>query len=126
MVARMRNRPGKARLGCLFSLFIVVAGVWVGINVVEVYWRYYRLQSYVKEQAGFAPVVEDQVIRRRLVAFSDTLGVPLGSRDWQIRRGGNPPQIVISAQYQDTIVIELLGVRKVFPVAFRPGSRAGL
>jgi len=126
MVRRFGNQPGKVGLGCLFSIFLLVAGIWVGINVFEVYWRYYRLQDFVKEQAGFATLVDDGVIRRRLVAKADSLGVPLTSRDWDIRRGTNPPQIVIQAQYMDTVVIELLGFRKVWARQFSPGVRSGL
>jgi hypothetical protein len=126
MVERFGNRPGKIGLGCLFSLFLLVASVYVGINVLEVYWRSYQLQNYVDEQAGFAPVVDDQVIIRRLVAKSDTLGIALGPRDWNVRRGGNPPQIVISAEYRDSVVIEVLGLRKVFYHDFKPSARASL
>ncbi len=126
MVRRFGNRPGKIGLGCLFTLFLVVAGIWVGINVFEVYWRSYQLQDYVDEQAGFAPLVSDAVILRRLVAKSDTLGIALGQRDWNVRRGGNPPQVIISAEYRDSVVIEVLGLRKVFYIDFKPNARAAL
>ena len=126
MVTRFGNRPGKVGLGCLFSIFLLVAGVWVGINVLEVYWRYYRLQDFVKEQAGFATLVDDGVIRRRLVAKCDSLAIPLTGRDWDIRRGTNPPHIVIAAQYTDTIVIEVAGFRKAWAKPFSPGVRMGL
>ena len=126
MVRRFGNRPGKVGLGCLFTLFLLVAGVYVGFNVLEVYWRSYQLQDYVDEQARFAPVLNDPVIVRRLVAKCDTLGIALGERDWNVRRGGNPPQIVISAQYRDSVVIEVLGLRKVFYHDFKPSARATL
>lgn len=126
MVRRFGNRPGKVGLGCLFTLFLIVAGVYVGINVFEVYWRSYQMQDYVDEQAGFAPIVGDDVILRRLVAKADTLGIALGPRDWNVRRGGNPPQIVISGQYRDSVVIEVLSLRKVFYHDFKPSARASL
>ncbi len=126
MVTHARNRSGKTHIGCLFSLFIVAVGIYVGVNIAEVYWRYYRLEDYVKEQVDFASLVGDDVILRRLVAYSDNLGVPLGQRDWTVRRTWTPRQITISAQYQDTIRIEVLGLRKVFAVEFKPYARGSL
>jgi len=126
MVARLGNKPGKMRLGCLLSIFVLVAGIYVGIDVLEVYWRYYRLQDYVKEQAGFAPIISNDVIRRRLVAYSDTLGVPVAARAWDIRRSASPREITVSAQYQDSVVVKVLGLRKVWYVDFRPNARAHL
>ena len=126
MVKRFGNRSGKVGLGCLFSLFLVVAAVYVGINFVEVYWRSYQMQDYVDEQARFAPTLTDDVILRRLVFKADTLGIALGQRDWTVRRGGNPPQIVIAAQYRDSVVLEVAGLRKVFYHDFKPNARAPL
>jgi hypothetical protein len=126
MVTRIGNPPGKVGLGCLFSLFLLVAGVYVGFNFFEVYWRAFQLQRYVDEQASFAPVVTDAVIVRRLVAKADTLDVALGQRDWDVRRGGNPPEIVIEAQYRDSVVIEVLGLRKVFYLEFKPSARGAI
>lgn len=126
MVGPMRNHPGKTHLGCLFSLFVLVAGVYVGINFIEVYWRFYKLQNVVKEQVTYATIVDDAVILRRLMSASDSLGLPLGRREWQVRRTGNPRQIVVSAQYQDSVVIEVLGLRKVFRIDFTPNASAPL
>jgi len=126
MVAHARNRSGKTHLGCLFSLFILEAGIYVGIHVAEVYWRAYRLQTFVKDQVTFAPELTDDVIRNRLIAYSDTLRVPLGRRDWTVRRTWSPKEITISAQYRDTIRIEFLGLRKFFVVEFKPYGRGPL
>jgi hypothetical protein len=126
MVANARNRSGKTHLGCLFSLFILAVAVSVGIDVADVYWRYYRLQTFVKDQVTFAPELTDDVIRDRLIAYSDTLGVPLGRRDWTVRRTWSPKEFTISAQYRDTIRIEFLGLRRVFVVEFKPNGRGAL
>jgi hypothetical protein len=126
MVAHARNRSGKTHVGCLFALLIVAAGIYVGIHVAEVYFRAYRLQDLVKDQVTFASLLTDDVIRRRLIAYSDTLGVPLGARDWIVRRTWSPKEITISAQYRDTIRIEFLGLRRVFVVEFKPYGRGPL
>lgn len=126
MVTHLRSHPGKARLGCLFTILVLGAAAFVGKNVGEVYWRYYRLRDYANEQVDFAPVLTDDVIRRRLVGRSDSLGLNLAPRDWKIRRSGSPREITIEAQYEDSIVIEALGMRKVWKVQLRPYAHAPL
>lgn len=126
MVGRIGNQPGKTHLGCLFSLFLVVALVWVGIDAGEVYLRYYRLKDFVQSQAEVAPALTDSVIRQRLVSYSDTLGPSIGPRRWDIRRSESPRQITIHAQYEDSVVIQVLTLRKVFPVHFDLAGKAAL
>ena len=126
MVTHLRSRPGKSHLGCLFTILVLGAAAFVGKNVGEVYWRYYRIRDYVTEQADFAPALSDDVIRRRLVEFGDSLGLDLGPRDWKVRRTSSPREITIEAQYQDSIVIEVLGMRKVWKKKFQPSARAPL
>lgn len=126
MVRARRGEAGKARLGCLFSLFILVSGFYYGIRFFEVYLRYYRIQDEVKTQANFAPSLGDDVIRRRLVTWSDSLNLPLGPRDWEIRRSRQPAEIQIRAEYDDSVVIELAGFTKVFRFHFAPHARVGL
>lgn len=126
MVAFARNRSGKTHFGCLFLILLAAVGIYVGVQVAEVYFRYYRLQDYVKEQVAFASLVTDDVILRRLVAYSDSLGVPLGQRDWTVRRTWSPKEITISARYQDSVRINIVGLRKAFVVEFKPYRRGSL
>jgi hypothetical protein len=126
MVVRIGNEPGKTHLGCLFSLFLVVCAIWIGIDAGEVYLRYYRLQDFVKSQAEFAPALTDDVIRRRLVSYSDTLGPSIGPKRWEIHRSTSPREITIRAQYDDSVVIQVLSLRKVFKVHFNVAGKADL
>lgn len=122
MVKQRLGEAGKARIGCLFSLFIVAVCVYIGFGIFQVRWRYYQIQDEVKTQAGFASAIDNETIRRRLVARSDSLGLPLGPRAWTIRRTFNPRQITIQAEYQDSVVIEFAVIRKVLRFTFRPGT----
>lgn len=126
MVAGIGNQPGKTHLGCLFSLFLVACAIWIGIDAGEVYLRYYRLQDFVKGQADVAPVLTDDMIRQNLVAYSDTLGPSIGPNRWDIRRTTSPRQITIKAQYDDSVVIQVLSLRKVFKVHFDLAGKADL
>ncbi|HWO89382.1 MAG TPA: hypothetical protein VNL98_09570 [Gemmatimonadales bacterium] len=122
MVNSRSREAGKLRLGCLFSLFLVASAIYVGFGVFQVRLRYYQIQDEVKTQAGFASVIDNETIRRRLVARSDSLGLPLGPRQWTIRRTFNPRQITIQAEYEDSVVIEFAVIRKVLRFTFRPGT----
>jgi hypothetical protein len=126
MVAPPRSEAGKGKLGCLFALAVLVGAVYVGKDVGAVYWRSYQMQDEVKSQAGFAPALTDQVILERLVAMADTLGVPLGPRDWHIKRTYSPKEITIRGEYDDSVVFSLLRWRKVLRFHFTPSARADL
>ena len=46
-------RRGASSLGCLFTLLIVTAAVYFGVNVAEVYWRFYEYQDDMRSFARF-------------------------------------------------------------------------
>jgi hypothetical protein len=117
-----RGEAGKIKLGCLFTLVCVVAIVYYGIDFLHVRFRYYQILDTVKTQATFASALDDITIRRRIVAKSDSLGLALGDKDWTVRRTYSPRQIYISATYQDSVVLEFPGIRKVFYFTFTPSA----
>ena len=41
----MTQRRGASSIGCLFSLLVLAAVVYFGVNVGEVYWRYYQYRD---------------------------------------------------------------------------------
>jgi hypothetical protein len=125
MHRRGDRESGKIRLGCLFSLLIVVAALYFGFQFLEVRFRFYRMQDTVNEQASFAPVLDDATIRARLAARADSLGIPLGApRAWEVRRvrEGTTRMIVIRGEYRDSVVLDLPGVRKVWRFTFTPSA----
>lgn len=126
MVTQHRSdETGKLRLGCLLVVVILVVALYFGIQFFQVRFRYYQMQDYVKEQATFAPVLDDNTIRTRLAARADTLGIPLNTpRSWDVRRMRDPSGrfIVIRGHYEDSVVIDLPGIRKVFKFKFDPSS----
>jgi hypothetical protein len=125
MFRRIAGEAGKLRLGCLFSLLVFVAGLYFGIEFFRVRFRFYRIQDEVRNQANFASAIDDVSIRTRLVAKADSLGLPLGPRRWTIRRTRDPARnqrmITITAQYEDSVVVEIPGFRKVWKFTFTPG-----
>ncbi len=106
MVAGRRNRRGGSSLGCLVSLVIFAAALYYGVNIGEVYLRYYRLQDAMRFQASIAPSVrDDRVIQRRLEATADSI---LGQRiPIRVERGVNPARIIIRTEYQERVDLPL-------------------
>ncbi len=126
-MVKLPNRDreaGKVKMGCLLTTVLFVAAVYYGIDYVGVRLKAYRMQDEVNEQASFASVIDDVTIRNRLVEQADRLGIPLGTRQWEIRRMRTPEgrRIIISGTYEDSVVIDLPGVRKVFRFTFTPGA----
>jgi hypothetical protein len=118
---------GKMRLGCVFMILVTVVGFYFGIQYGEVRWRWYQIQDTVNEQASFAPALDDATMRSRLMVESDRLGLPYGQRDWTITRRRDPRTtvrtITIAAPpYEDSVVLQLPGLRKVWKFTFQPGT----
>ncbi len=123
--SRFGNEHGKVKIGCLVSALVFIAGAYFGIAFFRVRFRFYQIQDYVTEQANFASAIDDNTIRQRLVERADQLDLPLGPRAWTIRRSRDRSQnrrfITISAQYVDSVVVKVGGLRKVWRFTFKPG-----
>ena len=127
MVTAPNAEAGKGRLGCLLFVLVVVVALYWGIAFIQVRYRFYQMQDEVSNDATFAPTLSDQVIRDRLVAKADSLGLPLGPKMWTIRRESSPSKdIMIYSAYDDSVVINLPGWTKVFRFRFEPQARAPL
>lgn len=122
MVARRARagESGKIKLGCLFTLLLIAVAVYFGVDYLRIQMKYAKMSDEVKEKAAFAAVIDDQTIRRQLVASADSLGIPLGPREWVIRRTYDPRYITIQGQYIDSFIINVPGVYKVFHFKFTP------
>jgi hypothetical protein len=90
-------RRGASRLGCLFSLAAVAALLYLGGQLGQIYWRYYRYQDALREQVRFGDQTRDEDILRQLGQVADTLELPADARDVHITRG--PHSIRISGHY---------------------------
>ena len=97
------RRGGRASVGCLFGLLLLTVALYFGVNVGEVYWRYYRYRDAIRQEARFAHMRSDQVIARRLTSVVDALGLPDGASDVAIRRDGRTRRIIIGADYAERV-----------------------
>ena len=103
MVSSPRGTRGGSTLGCLVSLLVFVAVLYYGINVGEVFLRYYQLLDEMKSNARLAPNLPDDVIQRRLQAkVEDVFGNDQHMK-FRITRGGPTRTITIQTQYRDSV-----------------------
>ena len=98
-------RRGASRLGCLLGLLVLVTVVYFGVNIGEVYLRYYRMRDAMQQEARFADVRPDSAIRSRLRATADSLGLPDDAGRVSILRAQN--QITIYSSYAELVELPL-------------------
>ena len=102
-------RRGASSSGCLLTLLILVAALYYGVNIGEVYFRYYRLLDEMQTQTRVASALDDGTIRRRIQAAVDEIGLPdsAGGRQLLIRRTASPREIVIETRYSERVSLPL-------------------
>ena len=121
MVTRL-GRRGAGNTGCLLTLLLFAAALYYGVNIGQVYWRYYQMVAEMESQARLAPSLTDAVIRRRLAVRADELELPIAERRIRVVRSGRPRRIVIDATYRDSVALPLF--RHTF--TFRPRAEEPL
>lgn len=99
------SRRGTGKLGCLFSLLIAVTVVYFGVNIGEVYWRYYEYRDAMQQEARFSSTRSDDDIRRRLRAFADSLGLPPEAGRVTVRRSREGTSI--SSAYVEAVELPM-------------------
>jgi hypothetical protein len=98
MVSRRR---GASTLGCLFTMLIVVALVYFGVNVGAPYFRYYQFRDAMQQEARFAERKTDSQIVTSLRLKADSLSLPAPAHRINVRR--TPSRITIWTDYAETI-----------------------
>jgi len=106
----VRSRSGSSSLGCLFALLLLSAAGYFGVNIGEVYLRYFKYKDAMRQEVRFASHNSDQVILRHLRAQADSLGLPDAAGEVTLQRDGR--HIEIESEYYETIELPLF-VREV-------------
>lgn len=100
-------RQGRSALGCLFTLLLLTAAAYFGVNVTEVYLRYYRFRDAMQQQVHFARMRTDDDIKRQLATFADSLGLPPeAAAGLQVRRGDR--SITVWSEYSERVELPLV------------------
>ena len=104
MVRLFVSRRGASSSGCLLSLLIFVAALYYGVNIGEVYFRYYRLLDEMQTETRIASGLDDGTIRRRIQAAIEEIGLPQeAGSNLVIRRTAFPREIVIETRYGESV-----------------------
>ena len=108
MVSVRRDRRGASTIGCLLSLLVLVAVLYYGVNIGEVYFRYYRILDEMQSQARVAAALDNGTIQRRIASAIQEIGLPDdASGNLQITRSASPRQITIETEYAETVKLPL-------------------
>lgn len=97
----MVTRRGAGKLGCLMFLLLFVAVMYFGVNIGEVYYRYYQYKEAMDQEIRFRSELADATLKRNLAAVADSLGLPGDAGIVTIRRAGG--HITIEAHYDETV-----------------------
>jgi hypothetical protein len=98
---------GASSTGCLFSLLVFVALLYYGVNVGEVFFRYYRLLDEMDSQARIAAGLDNGTITRRIAAAVQEIGLPDSAAHVVVRRTLAPREITITTDYSETVELPL-------------------
>ena len=105
--ARSGRPSGKGKLGCLFSLLIVVALGYLAYKFVPHYMRHYEFKDALNEIAVYRAAgtrsSEKQTIQEEVMAKAKELEIPLKREDIKVREEGE--KVSITVKY--TVPIDL-------------------
>ncbi len=108
MVKRFpHGRRGATSTGCLVSLLFLVGALYYGVNIGELFFRYYRLLDEMQTEAQLAPSLDDGTIRRRIQAAAQDIGLPPEAQQIKIVRRASPREIVIETEYSESVDLPL-------------------
>ena len=103
-----RGVRGASSTGCLISLLIFVAVLYYGVNIGEVFFRYYRLLDEMQSQCRIAAALDDGTLRRRIQAAVQEIGLPDSAGTLVVvSRTASPREISISTRYGETVHLPL-------------------
>jgi hypothetical protein len=102
-----RGRRGATSTGCLVSLLFLVGALYYGVNIGELFFRYYRLLDEMQTEAQLAPSLDDGTIRRRIQAAAQDIGLPPEAQQIRIVRRASPREIVIETEYSESVDLPL-------------------
>ena len=82
----MVRRAGMTRLGCLLWMAIAAALAYYGVNIGQMYLRYYEFEDAFKQQVKFAGHHTDGEIKRQLQEMADSLQLPEEAQTIYLKR----------------------------------------
>ena len=90
------------------SLLLFVGILYYGVNIGELFFRYYRLVDEMQTQGRLAAAIDDGTIYRRVQAAILEIGVPAAAgTNLTVQRTASPRQIRIETHYTESVSLPL-------------------
>jgi hypothetical protein len=102
---RRRGELGEGRGGCIFSLILLLAALFVAYKMIPIKVKAADLRQTIVDEAKSAGSHRDAVIRRQIMAKAQKLDLPLDDNSLKINRTSS--NIRIEADY--TVPVEFPG-----------------
>lgn len=102
-------RRGGSTFGCLFTVALLAAGLYVFLLFARPWFRNAQFEEEMRNVGKFASTTPDSLIRVRLRARADSLGLPRNAKRLTIKRTAPDGIITISSKYEVTVTVPLLG-----------------
>lgn len=99
------SRRGASSTGCLFSLLVAAAVIYVGVKIGGAYWRFYEYQDDMRQIVTYSPRATNESMLAKLRASADSLELPDAAREISIRRTDSA--IGIEAEYDEHIELPM-------------------
>jgi hypothetical protein len=97
----VRTRRGASRVGCLFTVLVLVGACYYGFKIGKVHYNASSYQNVMEASLRVAETFTDKQIKDRILAEADSLGLPDEAKEITLVRTGR--HIEASAEY-DVIV----------------------
>ena len=107
---RRATRAGASNLGCVFTLVVLVAVAYFGVNAGRVYWHFYQFQEDMRQEVRSARQRTNDQMLVRLRASADSLRLPEAARKISIRR--TQTMISIESDYYEMVAFPMV-VREI-------------
>lgn len=101
------SQCGASNVGILLFILTILAGVFVGFQVMPFYYSYYELQGLMQSQADKGSEFKDEEIKRVLKRALKKLDIPAEIEELKINRFAG--RIVIELNYSEVLFVDFGG-----------------
>lgn len=109
------SRRGASKMGCLFSILIVAAICYFGIDFGQAFWTNAEYKDEMKQEIKYHSDQADDQIRAHMKLVADSLGLPEDAGAVTVTRDPSTRSIEIDAQYD--VTVKLPGYQRVLHFA---------
>lgn len=99
-LALWRSDRGKASIGGLLAILVLIAGVYFGMKFIPIRASAYQFDDTVREQVVYAGArrrnMGDDEVMRNLMERADELGLPIAQRNVRITRRSKTIRIQVA------------------------------